>query len=287
MNRILTVSFPPIYYSAPAVANFHASLPHKQEEKSTTPAEPPKGLWNPMLSVPLGIAFAVPALSYEWYLVNEETQLAACFIAFTMLIYQQFGGSIHEFLAADGKRMLKDHNAKENDIIQMLQEQLDDMKMQSNIVKDAQDIQAVREATYEKLNAAGQIKPQYDFKAQMEKVLGMLATEEASMTEKAKHALMKDATEAVKAKFASSKDLQKSSLDLAIAQLEGKGGQGDLVQAAFIDFFKAKAKEAATADEAAELAETRKTIVRKLNAVAMNENFVFRLDENGQPKMVV
>ena len=273
--------------SAPAVAHFHASLPQKQEDKTSTPAEPPKGFWNPLLSVPLGIAFAVPALSYEWYLVNEETQLAACFIAFTMIIYQQFGGSIHEFLAADGKRMLKDHNAKESDIIQLLQEQLDDMKMQSQVVQDAQDVQAVREATYEKLNAAGQIKPQYDFKAQMEKLLGMLATEEAVMTEKAKQALMKDATEAVRVKFASSKNLQKSSLDLAIAQLEGNQGQGDLVQTAFMDFFKNKAKEAATADEAAELAETRKTIVRKLNSVAMNENFFFRLDDDGKPKMVV
>jgi hypothetical protein len=31
--------------------------------------------WEPIYSVPLGIAFAVPALKYEWILVNEEMQV--------------------------------------------------------------------------------------------------------------------------------------------------------------------------------------------------------------------
>lgn len=277
--------------SIPAVAHFHASVPTTQDDKAATLAveqQPAAGFWNPALSIPVGIAFAVPALSYEWYLINEETQLAACFIAFTMIVYQQFGGSIHDYLAADGKRMLQEHNLKEDEIVQLLQDQLDDMHMQAEVVKDAHDIYTVREVTYEKLNAAGHIKPQHDFKAQVEKLLHMVATEEASLTEQAKQTLMKDATVAVQATFASNKELQKNSLDMAIAQLEGKTAKkGDLVQAAFVNFFQTKAKDAATADETAELAETRKTIVRKLNSVAMNENFFFRLDDDGKPKMVV
>jgi len=214
-------------------------------------------------------------------------------MAFVMIIYKQFGGSIHEFLEADGKKILAEHNQKESEIIDMLKSELHDMKQQDRIVQDAQDVQAIREATYAKLNQVGQIKPQYEFKAQIERILSMIAHEELAMQDKAKHKLMEEATAAVRKRFSTSKELQKSSLDMAIAQLQGiKGGAKkkptvDPVQQAFVEFFQVKAKDAAKADEAAEIAETRASIVRKLNAVAMNEGFYFKLDESGKPKMVV
>lgn len=34
-----------------------------------------KGWWEPIYGVPIGLAFAIPALKYEWILVNEETQV--------------------------------------------------------------------------------------------------------------------------------------------------------------------------------------------------------------------
>jgi hypothetical protein len=34
------------------------------------------GWWDPLYAVPIGITFAIPAIHYEWYLINEETQVS-------------------------------------------------------------------------------------------------------------------------------------------------------------------------------------------------------------------
>jgi membrane protease subunit (stomatin/prohibitin family) len=169
--------------------------------------------------------------------------------------------------------------------------------MQSRVVQDAEDVKALKLATYGKLGAAGKVKPLYDFRSQMERMLSLVEAEEASLKEKAKHALMDEATAAVTARFASSADLKKSSLAGAIAALKGTaaGGKGapaaaaggpDVVQAAYIQFFKDKQKAAQKIDEAAEAAAARRAIVTKLNAVATNEGFLFDFDPaTGAPRM--
>lgn len=65
---------------APSV-NFHASLPRAKEEEVAPEAT--SSSWDPLYALPLGIAIAVPAIHYEWYLVNEETQVGdrICFRA--------------------------------------------------------------------------------------------------------------------------------------------------------------------------------------------------------------
>ena len=57
---------------APSV-NFHASLPRAKEEEAVVEAK--SSSWDPLYGLPLGIALAIPAIQYEWYLVNEETQV--------------------------------------------------------------------------------------------------------------------------------------------------------------------------------------------------------------------
>jgi hypothetical protein len=247
--------------------------------------EEPEGSWDPLYSIPLGIAFAVPAINYEWYLVNEETQLAACMIAFTSLVYKQFGGVIHDMLTEDGKRILAEHNKVEDQVINILEDKRQDIVMQERVVQDAKDIKALKEETYEKLNAAGKIKPQHEFKSQIERILHLMETEETSMTEKGKIALMEEATAAVTNKLLTDKKLQKSSLDNAIATLTGKKGAKDPVKEAYLAFFKAKASS--KVDEAAEKKAARENVVTKLNAAAANEGFFFRFDPDGKPKMVV
>lgn len=240
-----------------------------------------------MYAVPVGLALAIPAINYEWLVINEETQLAACFLAFTMIVYKNLGPSIQEALEADGKKILAAHQAQEDASITTLQAKLDDLKQQSNIVKDAEDVQKVREETYVKWDSIGKIRPQHEFKAQVERVLSLVATEEAALQEKQKQALMEEATLKVTERFLSDKNLQKTSLDLAIATLEGKKGAGaDPVQAAYVQFFKNKADEAKKTDEKVEIAATRAALLTKVNAVAMNEGFFFKMDETtGKPVM--
>ena len=59
------------------VQYFH-STPRQEEDsadKAVAKEGEEKGFWDPIYAVPIGIAFAVPALNYEWILVNEETQV--------------------------------------------------------------------------------------------------------------------------------------------------------------------------------------------------------------------
>lgn len=265
---------------------FHATAKREDEAApvAVKPEEESSG-WDPIYAVPIGIAFAVPAINYEWYIVNEETQLAACFIAFTALVYKQFGGVIHDTLAEDGKRIIEEHNKVEDEILGILKSKRDDIVGQANVVQDAQDIHALKVATYEKLNAAGKIKPQHDFKAQIEKLLAMIKFEEANVVEKQKVELMKEATESVTNKLLNTKNLQKACLDNAIAQLKGGAAGNDPVKQTFIDFFKYKQEKAKEVDEKAELAEARAALITKLNATASNEGFFFEFDASGKPKM--
>lgn len=206
-----------------------------------------------------------------------------------------FGDDFHKMLWADIPGLVATQNAKEDADIKALQEQIDDLKAQSNIVQDAQDIHALRLATYDKLNTVAQNKPMHEFKAQMERALGMIASEEVSAREKAKHDMMNEATAAVTDWFATSKDLKKVALDSAIAQIVGGGGAakdgGDPVKSAYLKYFQEKAKAAektVDSDEKARLAELRQATIAKINAVGKNEGFFFEWDEaTGQPKMVV
>jgi hypothetical protein len=267
--------------------DFHASARAEEEAAPAPVVTEEASSWDPIYSVPIGIAFAVPALHYEWYLVNEETQLAACFIAFTAIVYKQFGGVIYEMMEEDGKRILEEHNKLEDAIITDLEDKLYDIKMQENIIQDAHDVKELRIASYAKLNAAGKIKPLFEFKHQMERMLTMMEAEEANMQEKGKISLMEEATASVTKEFAANKELKKTSLASAIAQLKGGGGGQDPVKSAYLAFFKTKSVDAAKIDEKVELKAARESMVSKLNAVAANEKFFFELDASGKPKMIV
>jgi len=183
--------------------------------------------------------------------------------------------------------MLKLQNDAEEQVIAKMEENLEYMKLTENIVSDYQAAFDLTKRSYEKLNAAGKIKPQHQLKAQVEKVLSMIAIEEQSAFEKAKNAMMAEATEAVTSKFLTDDNLKKAALDSAMAQIAGKKAGTDPVQAAFVDFFNQKTVAAKKADASMETKEARANIVAKMNAVAENESFYFRFDDSGKPKLVV
>ncbi|GKZ00685.1 hypothetical protein MPSEU_001020600 [Mayamaea pseudoterrestris] len=268
---------------------FHATTLREEETKTVAvaPSDASGFKWEPIYSVPLGLAFAVPALKYEWIVVNEEVQLAACFIAFTAIVYKQFGGAIYEALSAEGDRLIEEHNKVEDEVIHMLQDKIDDIKFQSRLVQDAEEIKQLKLQTYDMLNEAGKIKPLYDFKSQMERMLTIIQNEEANMTEKAKHSLMEEATAGVTSQFLSSADLKKRSLANAIASLKGTKASGDVVKDAYLQFFKSKTAEASKIDPKKESAEARAVMAQKMNAIAKSEGFFFEIGADGKPKMVV
>ena len=278
--------------SAPACAaprlTFHASARREEEAKEVAPYSK-GGIFgtgiNEWYALPVGIAFAVPALHYEWFIINEELQLAACFIMFLVACYTNGGDAVYNYLNNEGEELLKEHNQAEDELIAAYKEKLNVLKMNAGMVKEFEAINALREEAYANLNKAGVIQPTHEFKTQMERALNMIVQEEASVADKAKHALMAEAMASVSAKFASSKELQKDALDLAIAKLKGSGGKEDPVLKSYKEFFQAKAAAAKKADDGSEEKAQRDALVAKLNAVSKSEGFYFQFDEKGVPKM--
>ena len=271
------------------VQQFHSSPVRNDEAKTlaTPPAEEAKSLWDPLYAIPLGFTFAIPAIHNEWFIVNEETLLTSVFLFFCITVYTQAGEMVHKGLVEKADTMLAEQNELEDAVIDCLQDLHKDIeKLSGNLVQDFEAIAKVTDETYHKLNTAGAIKPQHDFKAQVEKVLHLIQQEEINVKEKAKTSLMVEATEKVKADFLSSKEMKKAAMDLAMAKLAGTTAKADPVKDAFIKFFKDKAA-ASKGDDKAELLEQREAMVAKLNATAKNEGFFFVFDDSGKPKMVV
>lgn len=239
--------------------------------------------------IPIGWTFAIPALHNEFFIINEETQLTGVFLLFCVIVYTQAGEMIHKGLVDKADAMLVEQNELEDSVIECLEDLYTDIdKLSGSLVQDFEAISQVTEDTYVKLNAAGAIKPQYDFKHQVERVLHMIQQEEISVKEKAKQALMAEATASVSEQFLTSKEMKKAAMDLAIAKIQGKAkSTDDPVKAAFIKFFKTKAAAAGKADDSAEVAAQREAMVGKLNAIAKNEGYFFEFDASGAPKMLV
>lgn len=238
-------------------------------------------------AIPVGVVAAVPILEFNWYNINEETLLASTFLGFCVVAYTQGGELIANAFKEESKAVLRAQNEAEDEIIAKMEETVEYMELTENIVSDYEDVLDLTEKSYAKLNAAGKIKPQHDLKAQMEKMLHMIVTEEQNAYEKAKIAMMSDATTAVTSDFLTSEALKKAALDNAIAKLTGKGsGSTDPVQGAFVKYFANKAKVAKAADDGSEEKEARANMLAKMNAIADNDGMFFRFDPSGKPKLV-
>jgi hypothetical protein len=272
------------------VSHFHYSAPRKEEEKEAAATEPASSGISPLYAIPIGVALAVPILEFQWFDPNSETLLASTFLGFCVVAYTQGGDMIANMFKDEANDMLKAQNEAEHEVIAKLEESVEYMKLTENIVEDYQAVYDLTEASYAKLNESGKIKPQHELKAQMERMLAMMAAEEANAYEKAKAAMMVDATEAVTAEFASNNTLKKAALNSAIAKLTGKGGKAanaDPVREEFIKYFQQTAANAKASDDGAEAEAARQTMITKLNAIAENDGMYFRLDPNtAKPQLV-
>jgi len=277
----------------PGSASFHASARREEEADAAAvvPAEGKGGLFGTGLSewyaLPVGVAAAVPLIKLEWYVVNEETQLLAVFLAFCVTVYTQGGDAIYKALDAKAVGLLKEHTEAEDKVLRALEERLQFLQQGNNMVSDFEAIDALRTDTYAKMNSAGAVMPQHKFKAQVERVIAMIAAEEASVAEKAKAGLMAEATAAVTAQFSESKALKKAALDAAISRIKGgKAAAADPVTDAFVGFFKGKAAAAKASKDDSEEKAQREAMIAKMNSVAKNEKFFFQFDHQGKPALM-
>lgn len=268
---------------------FHSS-PRREDETASAPVKSSKGgLFGTGVSewyaLPVGMVAAIPALHFDWYVINEETQLAAAFVAFCVIVYTQGGDAIHRFLDERAQSLLKEHRESEEGLLDEMAKLIDHLGNQLEIPEVMRNMNGLRADAFAKLSAAGAVKPGHDLKIQVERMLHMIAQEEASNREKMKMSLMSEATETVTEQFSTSKSLKKSALDGAIGFLKRDVGGANPVKSSFLKFFKDKCSAAERVkDDSADRAQ-RNAFIMKANAVAQSEGYFFRFDDKGIPKM--
>ncbi|KAE9320445.1 hypothetical protein PF001_g5403 [Phytophthora fragariae] len=121
----------------------------KQEEASEEIAVPTEGLldqagltdWK--IPAPIIGALAIPAISNHFYVLNEESQLACCFLLFCSASYKFGGEMIASFFDERAAAILGEHNAVEDANLNLAKETLETHKAMLNI---HEDIAAVAEA---------------------------------------------------------------------------------------------------------------------------------------------
>ncbi len=66
------------------------------------------------MALPVGIIAAVPALTQDFVILSEETQIVGCFVMFVSAIYTQFGDAIAKNLDAQSSAVLAALNKQED-----------------------------------------------------------------------------------------------------------------------------------------------------------------------------
>ncbi len=66
------------------------------------------------MALPVGIITAVPALTQDFVILSEETQIVGCFVMFVSAIYTQFGDAIAKNLDAQSSAVLAALNKQED-----------------------------------------------------------------------------------------------------------------------------------------------------------------------------
>jgi hypothetical protein len=99
-------------YSVARPITTHASYQREDTEqvKDTIPSENSvtRAKISEWYALPIGIAAAIHSIKFEWYVINEETQLAAVFIAFCVAVYNSGGNAIYRFLDERAQTILED-----------------------------------------------------------------------------------------------------------------------------------------------------------------------------------
>ncbi|CCI44691.1 unnamed protein product [Albugo candida] len=101
------------------------------------------GLDDWKVSAPIAVALAIPILSKGIYVINEETQLAACFFLFCTSVYKFGGNAVSSYFDARAQAILQEHNAVEDANIELAKETL---KAHESLLAIRDDVALVTEA---------------------------------------------------------------------------------------------------------------------------------------------
>ncbi|UIZ21090.1 hypothetical protein KXD40_000886 [Peronospora effusa] len=117
----------------------NTSVVSKDEEEIAVPTQgllDQAGLTDWKISAPIIGALAIPAISNHFYVLNEESQLACCFLLFCSATYKFGGEMIASYFDDRAAAILNEHNAVENANLDLAKETLETHKAMLLIHED-------------------------------------------------------------------------------------------------------------------------------------------------------
>jgi hypothetical protein len=189
----------------------------------------------------------IPAVSTSMIIINEETQIAACFLTFLITVYTQAGDAIGKSLDDKTATILADHTRIDDLNVAAVAGVVAAHKNRLAIIKEMDAIAKLTVAKVDVVSMVAQQKVKYGVKSIIENQLTSMIAKEAILTETIQKNLARAAVATVTADFEASKTAKASALDAAIATLKGGAAAKDAVdpiQKMFVDFFKANAIDA-------------------------------------------
>merc|ERR1719183_1589919 len=109
---------------------------------------------SPLYAIPTGIILGIPIIQNEVLILNEETQLVACFAAFVITAYTKGGDAIAASLDEKAAAIQREHNLIEDAQINAVQAVIDGHKKRLTLAADLESLAAQTEATVKAANAA-------------------------------------------------------------------------------------------------------------------------------------
>lgn len=222
----------------PAIASssnhFHAGSKRQEAEKpASVSLDGPLiryGLDDWKFSLPIGMALSVPFLANEWYVLSEETQLVACFVAFTATAYKHAGDAIAKSFDDEQAAIIGEINRLEELEVKLLKETVHAAEIEKTIIEDLKFLDAKSADVASKLEVAlvgeakAKIREQY-----VSWLNSVVATEKSSKRAAIDDFLNQTASQVLK-NFQTDAKLKKAAVDQVITLLKDPKAQlSDLV----------------------------------------------------------
>jgi len=182
------------------------------------------GLTDWKFALPIGLILAIPALGHEVIVLNEESQLVACFILFCSTMYTQIGGMVDEGLNATRADLMKQMEAVDDSLLVDLKEKIANNEKLLGLENDVTAMHAlVDDMTTAQVDILNYSQA-HDLRSSVVSKLDSLVAIEASATNAIRTRMLDSVKADVLETFTSDKKTKDAALDQAIKVLAGGEG---------------------------------------------------------------
>jgi|Dee2metaT_7_FD_contig_71_136757_length_1035_multi_4_in_0_out_0_1 hypothetical protein len=236
--------------------NFYTTSSKREESKSEIPSDVDTtstlqkyGLDDWKIAAPVGLALGIPFVWNEWYIMNEETQLVACFMAFCGAMYNAVNPAVASYFDEQQESILKELQKSEELQIKLLKEKISMKQVELTLVDDIAFLNTATDEAAKKLEESCYLQLRHSYRDRYAKWLDAIVSTEKTAKKEEIDVFIEATSAGVIESFKTDAKLKKAALEQAIAILKDpKKSQPNLVSAQFATVgkkvFEEQAKQA-------------------------------------------